>query len=267
MKKTSFSLLLVIALLSICCLHYSCKPKNYCNLPAPNSLTADVIDSTSVKLEWTQVTGAARYRITVKDITTNTTLPLLTTVGTDTVIGGLTPHHEFTTIVQGICSPDQPLAVSPNGVATCWATDGIIIEDVVVMREIGGSGMTECDSCSTSFTALADNSLLPLGNGANPRAIHKLRIVSPAGTNKFFKLAFDVSCPHEIKGYECSGGTISTSVVGNEIRFTESATNFFTIKVDYTGRVAFVKSCASCTIESTLCLGADFGTTWTEHCN
>lgn len=150
MKKRNFLPLLVSLLLGICCLHYSCKPKNCCcDLDAPTSLTATDINSTSTALEWAPVSGASAYQVTVKDVTSNTTLPQLTTFGTETLLTGLTLNHEYTAIVQAICGAEKTCRVSPNGVATCF-TKGVIVEDVVVMREYKDSLKEYCQIYNTA---------------------------------------------------------------------------------------------------------------------
>lgn len=269
MKKRNFLLLLAILLIGICCLYYCCRPKDCCcELEAPNSLTATVTGPITVELDWDSVPGAVAYQINVKNITSNTTLPLLTAVGTDTLLTELTPDNEYTVIVQAICDNGKECKVSSNGAAVCFKPRGVIVEDVVVMAPgvMGGSGMDDCETCDIVGTGQVSSPIsvandLPLP-GTSARVIFKFKIVHSAGPVKYFKLAFDGTCREEIKVLDCTPNdtNIGLTLNGNTLQFHDkSATLLLTLTPTSDGTVTFNGS--GCTVQYVKCAG-----NWATYC-
>lgn len=254
MKKRDFLLLLVTLLLGICSLHYSCKPKNCCcDLAAPASLTATVLDTTTVKLEWPPVTGAAKYRITVKDISSNTSLPQIIIVGTDTLLTGLTPDHEYTAIVQAICAEGKACPVSPNGAAVCFRLPKtVIVQDIVVMREYHDSLEIYC-APYTSQPLQFQGSVIPLNFNGATYVIYQFEVRLSSGATKYFKLAYDSTCtnPNIIRGFICSQTGCSLTKVANTnniLEFKQGFSTLVTLTATSTG-INISSSCSSCTIK------------------
>ncbi len=239
MKKLPFLLLVGGFLLAVCCLLFSCKPKNgCCDLPAPDSLTATVLDSTSAKLEWSPVTGAAAYRITVKDISSNTTLPLITMTGTDTTLASLTPNHDYTAIVQAVCGSEKPCTVSSNGAAACWSNRGVIVVDEVVMREYNNDLESYCPAYGSASTLLPTSGYIPVNYGGGTQVIYQFEVRISNGSLRYFKLAYDSNCPNKIKGFICPQQDVSLTKPANTtnvVELKEGASVFATLTATSSG--------------------------------
>jgi Fibronectin type III domain len=266
MKKRPFLLLLATFLLGICCFHYSCKPKKpCCDLEAPTSLTATNIDSTSSTLEWTPVSGAAAYQISVKDVTSNTTLPQLTTFGTDTLLTGLTPNHEYTAIVQAICGAEKTCRVSPNVVATCF-TKGVIVEDVVIMRDYNNSLEGYCQVYNSADLNISNNNI-PLDFKGNSGVIYQFEITYQSGSPKYyFKLAYDSTCVNSIRAFICpqsNASLVKATISNNVLQFkVNSTTLLVTLTAKSTGIDVAINN-NSCSIKYREILGTE---PWVGNC-
>jgi hypothetical protein len=272
MKKRPFLLLLATFLLSICCLHYSCNPKNCCcELDAPDSLTATGIGPGAFQLDWATVSGASAYQITVKDISSNTTLPLVTTVGTNTLLTGLTTDHEYTAIVQAICDKGKVCSVSPKAAAVCFTVPrGIIIEDHVVMREYHDSLENYCSAYTPELMSIQNNKI-PLDFKGNSGVIYQFEVTtspSPGSPKYYFKLAYESTCVNQIRGFICPQQGVSltklTTNSDNVLEFKIVGTNnpLLTLTATSTG-INVASSCTNCSIKYREFLGTE---PWVGNC-
>lgn len=233
--------MLAIFLLGCLTFFESCKPKNCCcDLPAPENLTVNMTPPGTANFEWSPVTSASRYRVTVRNETTDTLFLKDTVVDNSILVPGLTPGHDYVFIVQAMCGEDKRCQISPNANATCRT---MIIEDMVVMREVDGTGMDTC-ACEGPETQVIGNpiTLSPSFSSGSTRVIYRFKIGTPSGSYAYFKLAYDVNCIHSIKAHDCSHDGVSLLEVPklnapDDIEFREGNNKFLTLTPKSDGTV------------------------------
>ena len=138
MKKIILILFAFIIGLSQLLFQTGCKSCNgdlpQCNLPAPNSLVATPVTSTSVNLNWSLVPTALNYNVQIFSIDEADSLTLVQTlnnVNPSLIVNGLTPDVLYKAFVRANCSGIPSI----NSSDINFRLSGILIEDVVMIKE------------------------------------------------------------------------------------------------------------------------------------
>lgn len=179
MKKILLIILMILLALSLLILKNCGHSRNVdiCDLPAPNSLVATPVTSTSVNLNWSLVPTALNYNVQIFSIDEADSLTLVQTlnnVNPPLIVNGLTPNVLYEAIVRANC---------PNGTSSINSSEvrfrlpGILIEDVVMLAPSNIMPKMDSDACPGSSSSTNVPPYKITGWQANDKDVYLLEIL------------------------------------------------------------------------------------------